>query len=125
MDNQLSIPIGPMPVKELTLIDAIIIQKVPSMKEAIRLCINVSGYSQKFVAEYLDIDQGHMSKIMSGQGHFPEDKLLDLMSLCANYAPLQYLALNTGFELSRPDLRLQRIEKLEQELKELKESSYG
>jgi len=107
------------------------IHKIPTMLEAIRLCMHRSGYTTKFVAEYLGIDQGHMSRIMSGNAHFPDNKYRDLMGLCGNYAPLQWLAMKCGFELTRVDERQKRIQEKKKEIalmrKELDdlEANYG
>ena len=67
--------------------------------DAIRLCVQLSGYTHEHVAEKLNIDKGHMSRLMQGKGNFPDTKRIDLMTLCNNRAPAQFDALMTGCEL--------------------------
>lgn len=58
--------------------------------DAIRLCIQLSGLSHEFIGSQLNIDKGHLSRIMQGKAHFPDSKSTALMELCGNYAPMQY-----------------------------------
>lgn len=81
------------------MVDPELVAQCPTKKEAIRLCIHLSGLTQKVVCERLGIDPGHFSRIMSGKGHFPDDKYPDLYSVCRNYAPLQWEAMKCGFTL--------------------------
>lgn len=60
--------------------------------DALKLQINLSGYSHEFVASQLEIDKGHMSRIMSGAAHFPVNKFTDLNYLTGNLAFVQFLA---------------------------------
>lgn len=72
-----------------------------SMDEAIRLCIQegVIKYKQSTLADLLEIDNGQLSKILNGKKYnFPPDKLAELMKVCGNYAPLQYLLKQLGFK---------------------------
>lgn len=82
------------------LVEPELIAKCPTKKDAIRLCIHLSGLTQKTVCSRLGIDPGHFSRIMSGSAHFPDDKYPDLYSVCRNYAPLQWEAQLCGFSLS-------------------------
>jgi hypothetical protein len=83
--------------------------------DAIRLCIQLSDYSNETIAENLGIDKGHFSRIMQGKAWFPDTKSVQLMNLCGNYAPLQYEAQATGFKLFK-DTVAQRKEELLLEL---------
>jgi hypothetical protein len=83
--------------------------------DAIRLCIQLSDYSNETIAEHLGIDKGHFSRIMQGKAWFPDTKSVQLMNLCGNYAPLQYEAQATGFKLFK-DTVAQRKEELLLEL---------
>ena len=67
--------------------------------DAIVLCIQLSKMSHEEVAHRLGIDKGHMSRILQGRAYFPDTKSVELMALCGNYAPMQYEAMQCGFEL--------------------------
>lgn len=67
--------------------------------DAIRLCIQLSGHQQYFLADRLGIDRGHMSRIMSGRAYFPDQLRGRLMRLCGNYAPAQFDAHDLGMAL--------------------------
>lgn len=123
MDEQQNFSMGPMEVRQPALIEAQIIKRIPTYKEAIRQCIYLSGMTVKGIAHELEIDQGHMSRIMSNSAHFPDDKLPDLMTTCANYAPLQWLAWRMGFALSKQTAQQREIEELETRLAELRRVS--
>jgi len=101
------------------MVDDSLVDHCPSYKEAIRLCINLSGFTNKQVCQQLGIDPGHFSRIMSGTGHFPDDKLPDLMAICGNYAPLQWLARTCKFKLVRRSDTEAKREQLMRQLKEL------
>lgn len=70
-----------------------LLKEVPSMKEAMRLCIRQSGLTEKQIAMELDIDLGQWSRIMSGQAHFPHEKYLDFFRICGNAIPAQWLCM--------------------------------
>src|SRR5690348_13719168 len=46
---------------------------------AINLCIDLSGLENKEVYLPLGIDSGHFTNLRKGNGHFPTDKINDLM----------------------------------------------
>ena len=73
-----------------------IIATLDSMTAAICKCIETSRMQPKTIAYDLEIDPGQFSRIMSGQAHFPQDKLPALMDLCGNEIPLRWLALARG-----------------------------
>jgi hypothetical protein len=66
---------------------------------AINLCIDLSGLEDKEVYLPLGIDAGHFSNLRKGKGHFPPDKVNDLMDLCRNEVPLIWLAHSRGYGL--------------------------
>lgn len=70
-----------------------------SLLDAIHLCIHLSKLPHYAIAERLGVDKGHWTRMMQGQAHFPTNKMHDLMSVCGNFAPLQWLAENAGFKL--------------------------
>lgn len=86
--------------------------------DAIRLCIQLSGYSQETICEQLGIDRGHLSRILSGRAYFPDTQTIELMQLCGNIAPLQFEAQTLGWQLSA-DGKAQRRAELLKELEQL------
>ena len=118
-DSQLNISIGPMPVKGIELVDTAILKHIPSKREAIRVCVRMSGLTEKTVASRLNIDPGHFSRIMSGKAHFPDNKYLDLYAVCGNYLPLQWEALKAGFQLREVDTKQAQIDALKDQIKAL------
>lgn len=86
--------------------------------DAIHLCVHMSRLPHYTIAERLGIDRGHWTRIMQGQAHFPTRKMSLLMQICGNYAPMQFMARETGFELFE-DARSKRKEELKRELAEL------
>lgn len=89
-----------------------------TLLHAIHLCVQLSRYKHYTVCDKLGIDRGHWTRMMQGQAHFPTNKLADLMHLCGNYAPLQWLAKATGQEIAIDQRELRR-QQLRQELAEL------
>ena len=69
-----------------------VVGRQPSFSKAIELSINAAGLQGKAVCTELQIDPAHWSRIMSGTGHFPVDKLCLLMDMTGNEAPLMWLA---------------------------------
>lgn len=99
-------------------IDAALLRTCETLLDAIHLCIHLSRLPHYAIAERLGIDRGHWTRMMQGQAHFATNKLPLLMELCGNYAPMQWLAAQTGFELFE-DAKAQRKEELKRELASL------
>ena len=76
------------------------IEHCDTMLDSIHLCIHLSRMPHHTIAERLGIDKGHWTRMMQSQAHFPPNKLVSLMELCGNYAPMQWLAHATGHKLS-------------------------
>lgn len=76
-----------------------ILKKRKSFLGAINLCIDLSGHEDKELYMSLGIDAGHWSNLRKGKGHFPPDKINELMDLCCNEAPLMWLAESRGYGL--------------------------
>lgn len=76
-----------------------LVAKQQTLSAAIALCIQLSGLEEKEVYLSLEIDAGHWTRIMKGDAHFPVNKLNALMDLCANEAPLMWLARSRGYGL--------------------------
>jgi len=89
-----------------------------TLLDAIHLCIHLSKFQHYFIAQKLGIDKGHWTRMMQSQAHFPTNKMKALMELCGNYAPMQWLAQHTGFELFE-DAKAKRKEELRRELEQL------
>lgn len=89
-----------------------------TLLQAIHLCVHLSRLPHYAVAEKLGVDRGHWTRMMQGQAHFPTNKIADLMQLCGNYAPLQWLAKATGQEIAIDQRELRR-QQLRRELAEL------
>lgn len=100
-------------------VDASVIARQRTFTAAIQLCVQTGGLADGQVAADLDIDAATWSRIKSGQAHFPQDKLEQLMQLCGNDVPLQWLAMRCGFELRPLRSALeQQIEDLRAQLAE-------
>lgn len=78
-------------------LDSIMARK--TLLGAINLCIDLSGLEDKECYLPLGIDAGHFSNLRKGKGHFPPDKVNDLMDLCRNEVPLIWLAHVRGYGL--------------------------
>ena len=96
-------------------VDGILLSTCESLLDAIHLCVHLSKLPHYVIAEKLGIDRGHWTRIMQGQAHFPTNKMADLQGLCGNYAPVQWLARASGFDLFE-DAKAQRREELQREL---------
>lgn len=90
--------------------------------DAIRLCVQLSGYSNETLCELLGIDRGHWTRMMQGRAYFPDTKSIDLMNVCGNLAPMQYEAQALGYTLTQ-DAKESRKAELRAELKKLEEAA--
>lgn len=91
----------------------------PTMLHALNFAQEVSGIPDKQIADALDLDTAQLSRIKSGNAHFPPNKLAAFMRTTGNTIPLQWLAHTMGFELKplRSELEKQ-VEQLRSELEE-------
>lgn len=96
-------------------VDDMYVAKCNDLLDAIHLCVHLSRLPHYALAERLGIDRGHWTRIMQGQAHFPTRKLGQLMQLCGNYAPMQFMARESGFQLFE-DAKAKRKEELRREL---------
>jgi hypothetical protein len=71
----------------------------PTFKDSLKMCKMISGHDDKQIAMQLDIDQGQWSRIFSGVGHFPENKLVQYMKICGNKVPLIWLNYHSGYAM--------------------------
>jgi predicted DNA-binding protein (UPF0251 family) len=58
--------------------------------DAVRLCIQLSKFTQDFIGKQLSIDKGYMTRILQGNAGALMVKRVALMELCGTYAPVQY-----------------------------------
>ena len=89
---------------------------------AVQMCVQLSGLSNEAICERMGIDPGHWTRMMQGRASLQLRKLPDLMRICGNLAPLQYLAREMGFDLYE-DARAKRRAELEAELARLKDAA--
>lgn len=86
--------------RELIEVDPALIERLPNFTASLKLCKEISGHpNDKPIYMGLGIDAGQWTRIMSGQAHFPHEKLKKYMlEVCGNIAPLLYLAHSCGFD---------------------------
>lgn len=84
------------------------------LRHALRMCVEMSGIPHKEICYRLDIENGHLSRMLSQSDdpqqtrHFPTEKINELMNVCGNEIPLQYLALSRGYGLLQTNWKLER-----------------
>lgn len=95
---------------EMRVIDVSMIDAQPSFTSAIVLCQSLAGVQDKELAGHGGIVKHteQWSKIKSGTGFFPQDKLIPFMQRCENEAPLVWLARRSGYELVHLESELER-----------------
>lgn len=113
--DQRNIPFPPVLMREPADVDMALVRACKTALDALKLQIFISGYSAEFISSQLDIDKGHMSRIMSGAAHFPVNKYTALNWLTGNLAFVQFLAWESRRGLS------QYVKTQAEEIDELKE----
>lgn len=94
---------------------------IPDMTEALKVACRRSRLKEKQIAWELDLEPGQFSRIMSGQAHFPHEKLIKFMDVTGCHIPLQWLAYHCGFELVVMQKAYEeQIKEKEEEVAELK-----
>lgn len=107
--NQLSFP-NPVTLGEL--------QREQTLGGAIDLCTKVGGLVDKQVAAAVRSDKAQLSRWQSGTEGITWPKLALLMDSCGNDAPLMWMLLQRGYDLSS----LRKLEsETERELRQAKE----
>ncbi len=102
-------------------VDPDTIKRQPSWLASIRLCVQLSGLQDNQVAMELGIQEAQFSRILAGKANFPPNKLTQLMDVCSNEIPLQWLAYHRGYGLVRLKSALERdLEASQQENAELR-----
>ena len=105
----------PQEARKAVPVDDVLVRQCQSLLDAIHLCIHLSKLPNYAIAEKLGIDRGHWTRMMQGQAHFPTNKMHQLMHLCGNLAPLQWLSQSVGVPLGL-DAKQQRRAQLMREL---------
>jgi plasmid maintenance system antidote protein VapI len=95
-----------------------LIRSQPDFLAAVNLCIQLSGLTNQTIAERLGLHDATLSRITHGRSNLPLKKLVKLMDICGNRAPVQYLAWRTGLQLV-DDAKAKRKAELEAELRSL------
>jgi plasmid maintenance system antidote protein VapI len=103
-------------------VEPALLRTCDTMLDAIHLCIHLAKLPHYAIADRLGIDKGHWTRMMQSQAHFPPNKLKHLMDVCQNFAPMQWLAMQTGFDLYE-DPKAKRREELRRELELLDEQA--
>lgn len=77
------------------------VRSIETMTQALRLCADASGKSDKELADALDIEYGHFSRMLreTDSRNFPPEKLDLFMRECGNVIPLEWLAMKMSFYL--------------------------
>jgi hypothetical protein len=122
--SQPAAPNREIPIMSASRVPALVpmelISKCRNRLDAIRLCVQLSGYSNETLSERLGIDKSHWTRMMQGRASFPDTKSVDLMYLCGNCAPTQYEAWALSLSLKRENIE-EEIARREAELARLKQ----
>lgn len=75
------------------------VQNCKTLKDALNLCIMVSGLSVKEVAYHLGYEEHpeQLSRMLNTGAHFPPEKIDQLMDVCGNEVPLRWQVLKRGY----------------------------
>lgn len=83
------------------------IGSIETMTQALARCVEASEYEPKQVAAMLDIEVGHLGRALreNDSRNLPQDKIVELMRVCGNVIPLEWLAAQMGYALHEESLR--------------------
>jgi predicted DNA-binding protein (UPF0251 family) len=76
-----------------------LVQMCKNRLDAVRLCVQLSNFTNEEIARQCGINKGNFTKMMQGRAHLPTRLSVRFMEVCGNFAPLQYEAWACGFEL--------------------------
>ena len=107
--NQLGFP-SPVTIQEIA--------RKKSLGDAIGLCIEAAGFEPKQIIDKLKMDKAQWSRWQSGQEGVIWPKLEVVMDECGNDAPLLWMNMARGYDLS--SLRRRETD-LERQLREAQE----
>jgi hypothetical protein len=95
------------------------IEREKSLGGAIALCAKAAGYElDKELQLKLEVDKAQFSRWQSGQEGIVWPKLVRLMVICGNHAPVLWMLYQLGYDL---DSLRKRETELEQKVRELTE----
>jgi len=120
--------LGLQEVRPPQMTDKEIVKRVPTFLDAIRVSMNLSGTSHQKISNELEVDKGHMSRILSGKANFSLNKLKHLMMLCGTLLPLQWLAYQMGYDLvkrekSANEIKDEELKRLQKEVETLRKQA--
>jgi transcriptional regulator with XRE-family HTH domain len=82
-----------------------VIDACANARQALSVCVRLSGFTDECVAERVGLSKGHLSKILSGRASLDSDRRIRLMLVCGNLAPMQYEVKAMGAQLLDDDTR--------------------
>lgn len=107
--------------KRPELVSMHLIEGCKTKLDAVLLCAQLSRLSYESLNALLCSDKSNFTKMLQGRVNLPCNKENELMTLCGNFAPLQWTAWKNGFELQEI-AKDARIADLERQLAELHEA---
>lgn len=105
-------------VRSCKRVDDSLIDKCANARQALSLCIRLSGFTDEKVAEGIGISKGYLSKVLSGRASLKSELRIRVMQVCGNVAPAQYESRAVGFDLMERK-RDQMIAELRAQLEKL------
>lgn len=90
-------------LQEVTDAPQAMVQGCKNGRQALALCVRLSGLTDEEVANRVGISKGYLSKILSGRASLDADRRIKLMRVCGNRAPLQYEAWAMGISTMARD----------------------
>jgi len=103
---------------EMLQVDARVIDALPSMTAAIRLCQQLSGLPDKafYGKGGIVSDAAQWSRIThSGQHNFPQDKFVLYQEICGNPVPTMFSARKLGYGLVPLETEMERRLRIERQ----------
>ncbi len=86
-----------------------IVFHLSTFEAALKVCKEISGLTDLQITQELDIDPAQWSRIWTGKGNFPHNKLDRYMEICKNLVPLRWLNHRFGLE-GKPTKTLLELE---------------
>lgn len=109
--------ISALPVPQMVPTD--LINACANARQALSLCIRLSGYTDEVVADRIGISKGYLSKVLNGRASLDSDRRIRLMRVCGNLAPAQYEAQAMGCTINKIDARAAEVAALRERLRAL------
>ena len=80
-----------------------LVESCANARQALSLCIRMSGFTDERVAQLIGISKGYLSKVLNGRASLDGDRRIRLMRSCGNLAPAQFEAQQFGLHLGQRD----------------------